>query len=68
MLFHPSDYNLSARSPEAYTAIAVEDYVHTVGKEKLHAEGIPSKGFLCSYIESACKFIYTDYSVVYFLF
>ena len=42
----PSEYGLSAYSPESYAAIAVEDLIIKVGKEAIHASGVPSKEYL----------------------
>lgn len=42
----PSEYGLSAYSPEAYVAIAVEDLIEKAGKEAIHAAGAPSKEYL----------------------
>ena len=42
----PSEYGLSAYSPESYVAIAVEDLIEKAGKEAIHATGMPSKEYL----------------------
>ena len=42
----PSEYGLSAYSPESYVAIAVEDLIEKAGKEAIHAAGVPSKEYL----------------------
>ena len=42
----PSEYGLSAYSPESYVAIAVEDLIEKAGKEAIHAAGMPSKEYL----------------------
>ena len=48
----PTDNGLTAYSPEAYAAIAVEDLLKKTDKDALHAIGAPSEeylGFLALY-------------------
>lgn len=42
----PTDYGLTAYSPEAYAAIAVEDLLKKTDKDALHATGSPREEYL----------------------
>ena len=42
----PTDNGLTAYSPEAYAAIAVEDLLKKTDKDALHAIGAPSEEYL----------------------
>ncbi|WP_026491415.1 hypothetical protein [Butyrivibrio sp. XPD2002] len=46
MIILPANYGLDATNPEAYVAIAVSSFIREVGKEKIHAEGTPTREYL----------------------